>query len=200
MAESLSSRLGQESCSANGGEDAVLAEGFSHEHPAAFDRLVESRQDRVARLASRLLGWPADVDDVVQEVFLAAWKGLPRFRGQSELGTWLMRITVNKCRSHRRKEMLRLRWLWSRQQEDAAASEPADRAALDRETQAEIRRGVRRLPARYCEVVVLRYLEEMPVEKIGQVLGLTRNTVEVRLHRARERLKKELAGLMDDRR
>jgi RNA polymerase sigma-70 factor (ECF subfamily) len=196
MAESLSSRLGQESCSASG-EDAILAGRFSHEQPAVFDRLVESHQDQVARLACRLLGWPADVDDVVQEVFLAAWKGLPRFRGQSELGTWLMRITVNKCRSHRRREMLRLGWLWRKGQEEAAHSEPADRAALDRETHAEIRRRVRRLPERYCEVVVLRYLEEMPVEKIGQVLGLTRNTVEVRLHRARERLKEELAGLME---
>jgi RNA polymerase sigma-70 factor (ECF subfamily) len=199
MAESLSSRLGQGSCSASG-EDAVLAEGFSHEQPAVFDRLVESHQDRVARLACRLLGWPADVDDVVQEVFLAAWKGLPRFRGQSDLATWLTRITVNKCRSRRRKEMVRLAWLWRKGQEEAANSEPADRAALDRETHAEVRRRVRRLPPRYCEVVVLRYLEEMPVEEIGQVLGLTRNTVEVRLHRARERLRKELAGLMDDRR
>ena len=198
MAESLSSRPGQGSCSANG-EDAILARGASHDHLAVFDRLVETHQAKVARLACRLLGWPADVDDVVQEVFLAAWKGLPRFRGQSELGTWLMRITVNKCRTHRRKEMLRLRWLWPSGQEEAAGSDPADRATLDRETQAEVRRGVRRLPARYCEVVVLRYLEEMPVERIAQILGLTRNTVEVRLHRARERLKKELAGLMDDR-
>ena len=196
MAESLSSRLGRESYSADG-EDAILAGGFSREQPAVFDRLVEAHQAKVARLACRLLGWPADVDDVVQEVFLAVWKGLPRFRRQSELGTWLTRITINKCRSHRRKEMLRLRWLWNRQPEDAADSAPADRATLDRETQAGVRRGVRRLPARYCEVVVLRYLEEMPVDEIGRILGLTRNTVEVRLHRARERLKKELAGLLD---
>ncbi len=197
MAESLSSRLGQESCSANG-EDAILAGRFSHGQPAVFDRLVEIHQAKVARLACRLLGWPADVDDVVQEVFLAVWKGLPRFRGQADLATWLIRITVNKCRSHRRKEMVRLAWLWRKGQEEAANSEPADRAALDRETHAEVRRGVRRLPVRYREVVVLRYLEEMPVEEIGRVLGLKRNTVEVRLHRARERLRKELAGLLEE--
>jgi RNA polymerase sigma-70 factor (ECF subfamily) len=196
MAESISCRLGRESCPA-GGEDAILAEALARHDPGVFGLLVETHQAKVARLASRLLGWPQDVDDVVQEVFLAVWKGLPRFRGKSELGTWLTRITINKCRSHRRKEMLRLRRLWNRQQEDAADSVSADQVTLDRETQAEVRRGVRRLPARYCEVVVLRYLEEMPVDEIGRILGLTRNTVEVRLHRARERLKKELAGLLD---
>lgn len=197
MAESLSSRLGRESYPADG-EDTVLAEALARHDPVVFDWLVETHRARVARLACRLLAWPQDVDDVVQEVFLAAWKGLPRFRGQAELGTWLTRITVNKCRSHRRKEMLRLRWLWRRGHEEAASSDPADRVTLDRETQAEVRRGVRRLPARYCEVVVLRYLEEMSVERIGQVLGLTRNTVEVRLHRARERLRRELAGLLSE--
>lgn len=197
MAESISCRLGRESCPA-GGEDAILAEAFARHDPAVFDLLVETHQAKVARLASRLLGWPQDVDDVVQEVFLAVWKGLPRFRGQSELGTWLTRITINKCRSHRRKEMLRLRRLWSKGRQQMADAASADRATLDREKQVEIRRGVRRLPARYCEVVVLRYLEEMPVEKIGQVLELTQNAVEVRLHRARERLKKELAGLLEE--
>ncbi|MGQ9648603.1 MAG: RNA polymerase sigma factor [Phycisphaerae bacterium] len=198
MAESMSCRLGRESPPADG-EDAVLAEALARRDPAVFDRLVETHHARVARLACRLLAWPQDVDDVVQEVFLAAWKALPRFRGQSELGTWLTRITINKCRSHRRKEMLRLRRLMrskGRQQMSNAVS--VDEMTLDAENQAQVRRAVRRLPARYCEVMVLRYLEEMPVEKISRVLGLTRNAVEVRLHRARERLKKELARMLEE--
>lgn len=197
MAESLSSRLGQESYPADG-EDAVLAEAFARHDPVVFDRLVETCQARVARLACRLLGWPQDVDDVVQEVFLAVWKGLPRFRGEAELGTWLTRITINKCRSHQRKQMLRLRRLWNTEGGKTVDSAPADRATLDQETHAEVRRAVRRLPAKYCEVVVLRYLEEMSVDHIGQILGLTRSAVEVRLHRARVRLRKELAGLLDE--
>lgn len=198
MAERMTCRLGRESCPADG-EDAVLAGGLARRDPVVFDQLVETYQARVARLACRLLGWSQDVDDVVQEVFLAAWKGLPRFRRQSELGTWLMRITINKCRGHRRKEMLRLRRFWrSKERQQMRNAVSADGATLDAENQAEVRRAVRRLPARYCEVIVLRYLEEMPVERIGQVLGLTRNAVEVRLHRARARLRKELGGLLEE--
>lgn len=198
MAESMSCRLGRESLPADG-EDAVLAEALARRDPAAFDWLVETHHARVAKLACRLLAWPQDVDDVVQEVFLAAWKALPRFRGQSELGTWLMRITINMCRSHRRKEMLRLLRLWrSKGRHQMPNVVSSDEATLDDENQTQVRRAVRRLPARYCEVIVLRYLEEMPVEKITQILGLTRNAVEVRLHRARERLKKELAGFLEE--
>ena len=161
-----------------------------------FDRLVERHQARIARLAHRLLGWPNDVDDVVQEVFLAAWKGLPRFRGQAGAGTWLTRIAINKCRSLRRREMLRLRWLRRRQPDSAARAPAADQAAMDSERLAEIRQGVRRLPARYRELIVLRCLEDMPVDQIAEVLGLSRGNVEVRLHRARERLKKDLAEFL----
>jgi RNA polymerase sigma factor (sigma-70 family) len=198
MAESLSSRLGQESYPSNG-EDTVLVEALAQRDPAVFDKWVEQHQASVARLARRLLGWPQDVDDVVQDVFLAAWKALPRFRGQSRVATWLTRITINKCRSHRRRQFLRLQWLMSpvaRQVVSGGAS--ADQDVMDQEKSEQIRRVVRALPTRYREVVVLRYLEEMPVDSIGQVLGLARNTVEVRLHRARERLRLDLGGLLEE--
>lgn len=197
MAESLANRLGSES-HAGDGEDRVLAGALARREPAVFDKLVQRHQAGVARLAARLLAWPGDVDDVVQDVFLAAWKALPRFRGQSAFGTWLTRITINKCRSHRRREILRLHWLRVRQSDPVAVTAAADQAAMGAESAEEVRRGVQRLPVRYREVVVLRYLEQMPVEMICEVLGLTRVNVEVRLHRARGRLKKELAGMLDE--
>jgi RNA polymerase sigma factor (sigma-70 family) len=194
MADSLTSQPGCGSPPDNG-EETVLAGVFAQGDSAEFDRLVERHRVHVARLAHRLLGWPADVDDVVQEVFLAAWKGLPRFRGGSRVATWLTRITINKCRNHRRKELLRLKWLWGRREGTMAVAGGADEAAIRAETLEQVRNGVRRLPARYREIVVLRYLEQMPIEQMAEVLGLTRGNVEVRLHRARERLKTELGDL-----
>src|SRR5687767_15254679 len=79
-----------------------------------FEQVVEQHQANVARLARRLLGWTGannDVDDVVQDVFLAVLKGLPRFRGHSTLSTWITRITINACRSHRRRRIVRLAFL-----------------------------------------------------------------------------------------
>jgi len=194
MADSLTSQPGRGS-PPDSGEEAVLAGAVARVDSAEFDRLVEQHRAAVARLAHRLLGWPQDVEDVVQDVFLAAWKGLPRFRGGANLGTWLTRITINKCRNHRRREMLRLKWLWARRAVGVAAVAGADEAAMGAETLEQVRSGVRRLPVRYREIVVLRYLEQMPIEEIAEVLGLTRGNVEVRLHRARERLRRELDGL-----
>ena len=152
-------------------EDARLVDRFLRGDGAAFDQLVLAHQDRVARLAYRLLGWSGEVDDVVQEVFLAMLKNLGKFRRDCRVSTWLTAITLNKCRSARRRRFLRLGFLGRlSEQSHAAASSPAaeegrDPAALER-----IRSAVRALPAKYREVVVLRYLEEMPVAEVGRAI------------------------------
>src|SRR5258706_13850898 len=88
-----------------------LADRFACGDPAAFDEVVHRDQETVARLAHRLLGWSPEVEDVVQEVFLAALKNATRFRRGSSLTTWLTTITLNKCRSQRRGFLVRLRLL-----------------------------------------------------------------------------------------
>jgi RNA polymerase sigma factor (sigma-70 family) len=158
-----------------------------------FDQVVREHERAVARLAYRLLGWRdrQAVEDVVQEVFLVALRRLRAFRGQSSIGTWLMGITINACRAHRRRTMLRLKWL--RQARPAPDAAPADD-----ETAARVRDAVAQLPPRDREVMVLFYLEELPVVQIADLLGVKRNAVEVRLHRARRRLKTQLADLIGD--
>jgi RNA polymerase sigma-70 factor (ECF subfamily) len=164
---------------------------------SVFDEIVRQNQLWIARLASRLLGWPDDVEDVVQEIFLKVLKNLANFRGQSSLWTWLTSITVNTCRSWKRKRLLRwnsLKRLYQRTCEPSSASpEPTS----DRETFERVRRAVQKLPTRYREVMVLRYLEELPMAQIATILGLNRNTVNVRLNRARAMLKEKLSDWMD---
>ncbi|MFQ5807930.1 MAG: RNA polymerase sigma factor [Phycisphaerae bacterium] len=168
------------------------------ETPPSFDELVAGHRQRVARLCFRLLGWREDVEDVVQEVFLAAFGALPKFRGHSSVSTWLTRITVNACRSHvRRRLRLRRLFLGTRESTKPRIGQPAERELMDHERCERVRRAVRKLPPKYREVVVLRYLEELAVPEIGQVLGLSRNAVEVRLSRARRQLKTDLAGLLE---
>ncbi|MBN1513689.1 MAG: hypothetical protein JXB13_16860, partial [Phycisphaerae bacterium] len=75
---------------------------------AAFARLVATHQDRVARLAYRLAGWAGEVEDIVQDVFLAVWTHRARFRGECRLSTWLAALTVNQCRNRHRLRWLRL--------------------------------------------------------------------------------------------
>ena len=179
-------------------EDTRLRE--PREHIDDFHQIVARHHAPVARLAHRLLGWRDRdaVDDVVQEVFLIALTRLKGFRGDSSLATWLMGITVNRCRVHRRRSALRLTWLrrmWSRAETNR---EPATSAGDDDETSRQVREAVADLPPRDREVIVLFYLEDFSVAQIAQLLGAKNNAVEVRLHRARRRLKTKLAGLFGD--
>jgi len=176
-------------------EDELLVEQFSRTDESAFDRIVEQYTADVAALANRLLAWPGDVEDVTQDVFLAAFVGLKKFRRDCSLKTWLFTITINKCRSYRHKRKLRLQR--APQTKDRTSLPPDDRKMTDTETFEQVRRAVAALPARYREAVVLRYLQELPTEEISRILGISINTLQVRLSRARERLKQDLAELME---
>jgi RNA polymerase sigma-70 factor (ECF subfamily) len=163
-----------------------------------FDQLVAEYHDGIRRLVFRLLGWRDGGEDVVQEVFLSAWAARSRLRSVARPNLWLRRIAVNKCRSRLRREAVRKRWFsWLR----AAGAQqwhfvPEDSLAQE-ERASRVRAAIQSLGPRYREVTILHYLEQMSVEEIAQVLGARRNTVEVRLHRARRQLEQALADLME---
>jgi RNA polymerase sigma factor (sigma-70 family) len=155
----------------------------------ALERMVARHQDRVARLVYRLLGWRGDVDDVVQDVFLAALKRLGTFRDESSEWTWLAAIAINRCRTLRRRQLLEFRWL-KLVRPDSTATNPSN---LQRDETAErVRSAVAALPARDREVIVLYYLEDWSVEENGRSTGSSPAAIDVRLHRARQKLRKML--------
>jgi len=182
-------------------EELALVERFRRGDDAAFEAIVAQHAAAVAALANRLLGWPGDVDDVVQEVFIAAFLGLKKFRGESSLRTWLFTITVNKCRSFRLRRLRRVR-SGALEEEEAAALESRDRsgerAELDRETLARVRRAIQVLPRKYREIVVLKYLQGLEVSEIRDLLGITDNVMQVRLNRARKRLREQLGDVLEE--
>ncbi|HUW17707.1 MAG TPA: RNA polymerase sigma factor [Sedimentisphaerales bacterium] len=183
----------------NDAADKVLVKRFNQGDDSAFDRIVEANCADIAALANRLLGWPGDVEDVVQDIFLAAFLGLKKFRCQCSLKSWLFAITINECRDYRYRRMLRFR-LFSRAAVKASSSsaDAADKTVMSRETFNRIRRAVKALPAKYREPLVLRYLQQLPTDEISRILGISDNTLQVRLSRARKRLKQELAELMEE--
>jgi len=174
-----------------------LVEKFSRGDETAFDRIVEGCSADIAVLANRLLGWPGDVEDIVQDVFLAAFLGLKKFRCECSLKTWLFTITINKCRSYRYKQMLYLRF-FSKAAAKASATGTCNegKAQMDDETFQEIRHAVQALPLKYREPVVLRYLQELSMEETARILSISKNALQVRLNRARERLRHDLAELI----
>jgi RNA polymerase sigma-70 factor (ECF subfamily) len=181
-------------------EDELLVEQFSRGDESAFERIVEQYSAEVAALANRLLGWPGEVEDVTQEIFLAAFMGLKKFRCECSLKSWLFTITINKCRSHRHKWKLRqVRTIPIPTNGIGMRLPPTDMgvSSMDEEDFNRVRRAVTGLPAKYREPVVLRYLQELDTDEIGQILGISKNTLHVRLSRARKLLEPELAGLIE---
>jgi RNA polymerase sigma-70 factor (ECF subfamily) len=159
---------------------------------ASFDRLVVEEQAYVARLVGRLAGWRSDVDDLVQEIFVAALGGWPKFRGDCSARTWLTRIALNKCRSYGRRRWLRERLFaaWQANREPAASA--SNTVAEEQETTEHVRHAVNQLRHRDREVIVLHYLEQLSPAEVAAVLSISQNAVEVRLSRARQRLKQIL--------
>ena len=188
--------------------DASLVRRAAGGDVHAFGLLVERYQRPMTALVARMTPSPDDVDDIVQELFVRAWKGLPRFRGDAQFSTWLYRIAVNttiKHRSRRRDESA-----VSLSAEDlsggmdalvapAGAAEPGDPflSAQRKEREARIREAVLSLPEKQRTVIVLHYFEGHSCEEISRIVGCSVGTVWSRLHYACKRLKGALSGALE---
>src|SRR5204863_527419 len=115
-------------------DEKTLAQRFAEGDSAAFAAIVAIHRPRITRLVYRLLGWPSDVDDMVQEVFLAALTKCRKFRGESALATWLTVIALNKCRTHRRGLVSRWRTLRRASRRPVKLESAADAAVVADDT------------------------------------------------------------------
>lgn len=165
-------------------------------HRPSLEQIVSDYLGPITQLAYRLLGWQVDVEDVVQDVFLSAAQNLNSLRDTSCIKAWLFQITLNKCRTWRWRQKLRWRF-WAAQypdQEIAVFDTPCD----IQERNAWIRSAVGALPAKYREAVVLRYLEQLPASEAAKILKINKNTLNVRLLRARTMLRGKLETLENE--
>jgi len=180
-------------------DDECLVKQFSQGDDSAFNRIVEQYSADIAVLTNRLLGWPGDVEDVVQDIFLAVFVGLKKFRCECSLKSWLFTITINKCRTYRYKRMLRLK-IFSKAagKMSRTHSRATDGWLMDNETFNRVRRAVKAMPAKYREPIVLRYLQGLSINESSRILGISENVLQVRLNRARKRLRRELAELIEE--
>ena len=163
----------------------------------AFEDLVRATSSDTYSLARRLVGDEDDARDVVQEVYLRAFRGIRRFRGDAQFSTWLHRITANcaathlgRRRRHRHEEL----------GDDPAVPDasPAHDPELVAESHALrdlLTAELAELPPRLRAVVVLRDVYDLPHEAIATELGISVAAAKVRLHRARKRLRERLFPL-----
>jgi RNA polymerase sigma-70 factor (ECF subfamily) len=177
--------------------DGTAPRATSRREHTAFDELIAEYQQPVARLVRRLLGWrDADVEDVVSDVFVSALEHWSSYRGEATAWTWLAAIAINRCRTHHRRRALKQRWMsWIANAPPVIAHDKP--AAEQDETAAKVRHAVEALPAKDREVIVLYYLEELSVNQIVQILGVSPGAIDVRLHRARAKLRESLGELFE---
>ena len=162
---------------------------------AAFTTLVEATTAEMYTLAYRLTGNAEDAQDVVQEAYVRAYKGLKKFRGDAEFTSWMYRITANCANTHLvRASRHRHDDIDETQELTDERPGPEDRLASSDE-RSELNLALQSLSPEMRAVVVLRDVYDLPHEAIAAELGISEGAAKVRLHRARRKLRERLFPL-----
>ena len=174
------------------------------EREVEVQSIYRTFQPRIVRYLTRLVG-EQEAEDLAQEVFIKVSQALENFRGESQLSTWIYRIATNaaldRLRSPKFQRMAEKRSFHDSTPED---EENEDDRSVKQESSVEqklirkemnecIRDFIEKLPQNYRAVLTLSELEELKSTEIAEILGITLDTVKIRLHRARSKLRKELA-------
>ena len=159
-----------------------------------FAELVQRYQDPVYGMTLRFIGSAVDAEDLAQEAFLRAYRGLEGFKGDSRFSTWLYRITWNLCADWLRRNRRPGRAAMTI---DDAGGVPDGRVDVEEgylaaEEKREVREALDRLDAKYRNVLILLYYQKLSYDQIADVLDVPLKTVETRLYRARKLLKETL--------
>jgi RNA polymerase sigma-70 factor (ECF subfamily) len=177
-------------------DDTQLVKASQQGDQDAFALLVQKHQRRVFNVSLRMLRDYEEASEVTQEAFLAAWQGLPSFRGEACFATWLYRIAYNcslrQLEQHKRERALQ----GAIQAEQILEEVNKERQVEDilelRGRQTLVREQMENLPARYRMVLILRHLQDMTYEEMAEVLTMPIGTIKTHLFRARHLLKERV--------
>lgn len=171
-------------------DDRLVRLASGRRDNAAFAELVRRHQGKVRGLLLRLTNNQTLADDLAQDVFLRAYRGLVGFQGRSRFSTWLYRIAYNVFLNHRTR-VRELAALPAGFENCAAA--PDTELSPDRcDLRSDLAAAIAQLPDRYRVVVTLYYLEDVSYPEMAEVLDLPLGTVKTHLHRAKKLLRERL--------
>jgi len=186
--------------------DQQLVERAQRGDKSAFELLVEKYQRRLARLVSRLIRDPGEVEDVTQEAFIKAYRALPSFRGDSAFYTWLYRIGINTAKNYLVAMGRRAPTSTEVEAEEAEGREGGEllhdintpeSLLLTKEIGNTVNAAIEALPEELRNAIQLRELEGMSYEEIAKLMDCPIGTVRSRIFRAREAIAERLKPLLD---
>ncbi|WP_236556861.1 sigma-70 family RNA polymerase sigma factor [Calothrix sp. PCC 7507] len=148
----------------------------------SYGQLYRRHQQRVRSILYQLCE-PSSLDDLVQEVFLRAWKGLPKFRQTAKFSTWLYRIAWNLATDQRQASVQRRNQLQSLTEKSSTQQQALD--LMDLHYQDLVQRGLANLSFDHRTILVLHDLEEVPQKEVAEILDIPLGTVKSRLFHAR---------------
>jgi RNA polymerase sigma-70 factor (ECF subfamily) len=170
--------------------DHALVARFKNGDQSAFDEMVTRYWDRIYSMVHQLLRNQQDAEEVTQDAFIRAHRGLVNFRGDSAFSTWLYQIATNLARNRY--------WYWWRRNETTLADiipaevETPDDITVTTEFVARIAKGMEKISAKHREILTLRNIKNLSYEEIAEILNISVGTVKSRIARARDSLKSKL--------
>jgi len=186
--------------------DQQLVERVQRGDKQAFGLLVAKYQRKLARLLSRLIRDPAEVEDIAQETFIKAYRALPSFRGDSAFYTWLYRIGINTAKNFLVSQGRRAPTSTDFDSEEAETFEDGDqlrdintpeRLMMTRQIGDTVNAAMEALPEELKTAIVLREIEGLSYEEIATIMDCPIGTVRSRIFRAREAISEKLKPLLD---
>lgn len=187
--------------------DRLLVDRFRGGDSTAFDQLVTRYWDRIYAMVNQLLRNAQDAEEVTQDAFIRAHRGLVNFRGDSAFSTWLYQIATNLARNRY--------WYWWRRKRDKSISfdapfgpdndstiadvisteqETPEDATVTQEFVNRVAQCMELLNEKHREILILRNVQNLAYEEIAEILGISVGTVKSRIARARESLREKLGG------
>jgi RNA polymerase sigma-70 factor (ECF subfamily) len=185
--------------------DRLLVDRFKNGDQSAFNEMVSRYWDRIYAMVNQLLRNQQDAEEVTQDAFIRAHRGLANFRGDSAFSTWLYQIATNLARNRY--------WYWWRRKRDKSVSfdapvsadnsttlaevlpaelETPEDATVTQEFVTRIATGMEKLSAKHREILILRNVKNLSYEEIAEILTISVGTVKSRIARARESLRAKI--------
>ena len=185
--------------------DQQLVERAQHGDKHAFELLVAKYQRKLGRLLSRFIRNPTEVEDVVQEAFIKAYRALPSFRGESAFYTWLYRIGINAAKNYLVSEGRRPPTTTEFDSEEAEGFEDAEQLRnintpknelMSKQVAETVNKAMDSLPEELKIAITLREIEGLSYEEIATMMNCPIGTVRSRIFRARETIAEKLRPML----
>lgn len=185
--------------------DQQLVERAQHGDKHAFELLVAKYQRKLGRLLSRFIRNPTEVEDVVQEAFIKAYRALPSFRGESAFYTWLYRIGINAAKNYLVSEGRRPPTTTEFDSEEAEGFEDAEQLRnintpenelMSKQVAETVNKAMDSLPEELKTAITLREIEGLSYEEIANMMNCPIGTVRSRIFRARETIAERLRPML----